>query len=233
MGNIKPRVIPYGRESVRIGTLWHFARNVPGLGSVMSTESDQSSGNRQHGSSPEEERQRTGLFRWDDPENLVPPWSVPPGLMIPGPRQPQADDSPEPARQPAPTGKPRTGKPRTGKPQSQLPTGKPRMGQPVTTIPGPAWRLPRDGSYAHRNRRLPAPITPAPRLSVPKAPAPRLSVPTASAPRTPGTKLLSDQSRAIRRRPGLPAPGRTPALGGRPSRCPRPAASRTDPGPHR
>ena len=63
----------------------------------MSTESDQSSGNRQHGSSPEEERQRTGLFRWDDPENLVPPWSVPPGLMIPGPRQPQADDSPEPA----------------------------------------------------------------------------------------------------------------------------------------
>ena len=221
-----------------------FARNVPGLGSVMSTESDQSSGNRQHGSSPEEERQRTGLFRWDDPENLVPPWSVPPGLMIPGPRQPQADDSPEPAPEAAPkqapdrqarTGKPQepAGKPRTGKPQSQLPTGKPPVGQPVTTIPGRAWRLPRDGSCAQRNRRLPAPTTPAPRLSAPKAPASRLSVPTASAPRTPGTKLLSDQSRAIRRRPGLPAPGRTPALGGRPSRCPRPAASRTDPGPHR
>ena len=97
MGNIKPRVIPYGRESVRIGTVRHFAGNVPGLGSVMSTESDQSSGNRQHGSSSEEERQRTGLFRWDDPENLVPPWSVPPGLMIPGPRQPKVGDSPEPA----------------------------------------------------------------------------------------------------------------------------------------
>ena len=59
---------------------------------MVSTESDQSSGNRYHGSSPEEERQRTGLFRWDDPENLVPSWSVPPGLMVPGPRQPQADD---------------------------------------------------------------------------------------------------------------------------------------------
>ena len=62
----------------------------------MGTESDQSSENRQHDSSPEEERQRTGLFRWDDPENLVPPWSVPPGLMVPGPRRSQAADSPEP-----------------------------------------------------------------------------------------------------------------------------------------
>ena len=26
IGNIKPRVIPYGRESVRIGTLWHFCQ---------------------------------------------------------------------------------------------------------------------------------------------------------------------------------------------------------------
>src|SRR6266849_6896713 len=67
-----------------------FARNVPGLGSVMNTESDQSSGNRHQGSLPEEDRQRTGLFRWNDPENLMPPWSVPPGLLVPGPRQPQA-----------------------------------------------------------------------------------------------------------------------------------------------
>ena len=67
----------------------------------MSTESDQSSGNRHDGSSPEEERQRTGLFRWDDPENLVPSWSVPPGLMVPGPRQPQADDARRAAEAPA------------------------------------------------------------------------------------------------------------------------------------
>ena len=59
---------------------------------MVSTESDQSSGNCYHSSSSEEERQRTGLFRWPDSENLVPPWSVPPGLMVPGPRQPQADD---------------------------------------------------------------------------------------------------------------------------------------------
>ena len=63
----------------------------------MSTESNQSSGNRHHGSSPDEERQRTGLFRWNDSENLVPSWSVPPGLMVPGPRPPQADDAPEQA----------------------------------------------------------------------------------------------------------------------------------------
>ena len=71
---------------------------------MVSTESDQSSGNRYHGSSPEEERQRTGLFRWDGSENLVPSWSVPPGLMLPGPRQPQAGDpaAQAPDRQAAP-----------------------------------------------------------------------------------------------------------------------------------
>jgi hypothetical protein len=35
------------------------------------------------------------MFRWDDPENLVPSWSVPPGLMVPEPRQPEADDAPD------------------------------------------------------------------------------------------------------------------------------------------
>src|ERR1700757_2794175 len=64
----------------------------------MDTESDQSSGNRNVGPSPEnsreEERQRTGLFRWDDPKNLMPAWSVPAGLIVPGPRQPQADAQP-------------------------------------------------------------------------------------------------------------------------------------------
>ena len=39
-----------------------------------------------------------------------------------------------------------------------MPRGKPRTdkrpaSQPLTTIPGPAWRLPQDGSCAHRNRR--------------------------------------------------------------------------------
>ena len=62
----------------------------------MSTESNQSSGNRDiplsQEDSREEERQHTGLFRWDDPENLMPSWSVPSGLMVPGPRQPDADD---------------------------------------------------------------------------------------------------------------------------------------------
>src|SRR5690242_10437863 len=64
----------------------------------MGTESNQSSGNRNipasQDDSREEERQRTGLFRWDDPVNLMPPWSVPPGLMVPGPRQPDADAQP-------------------------------------------------------------------------------------------------------------------------------------------
>src|SRR5690242_20709821 len=72
----------------------------------MDTESNQSSGNRNipafQDESWEEERQRTGLFRWDDPENLMPPWSVPPGLMVPGPRQPDADAQPAgPGPQPA------------------------------------------------------------------------------------------------------------------------------------
>ena len=64
----------------------------------MGTESDQSSGNRNIGAWPEdsreEERQRTGLFRWDNSENLMPSWSVPPGLMVPGPRQPEPDVQP-------------------------------------------------------------------------------------------------------------------------------------------
>jgi hypothetical protein len=73
---------------------------------VVSTESNQSSGNRNipasRDDSWEEERQRTGLFRWEDPENLMPPWSVPPGLMVPGPRQPDADAQPaDPGPQPA------------------------------------------------------------------------------------------------------------------------------------
>jgi len=73
---------------------------------VVSTESNQSSGNRDiplsEEDSREEERQRTGLFRWDDPQKLMPSWSVPPGLVVPGPRQPDADDRPsEPGARPS------------------------------------------------------------------------------------------------------------------------------------
>src|SRR4249920_2594386 len=86
----------------------------------MGTESNQSSGNRNipvsREDSREEERQYTGLFRWDDPENLMPSWSVPPGLIIPGPRQPEsgprpAESGPRPAEsgpQPADAGSPPT-----------------------------------------------------------------------------------------------------------------------------
>src|SRR5690348_17371514 len=71
----------------------------------MGTGSNQSSGKRNvpasRDDSWEEERQRTGLFRWDDPENLMPPSSFPPGLMVPGPRQPDADAQPaDPGLQP-------------------------------------------------------------------------------------------------------------------------------------
>ena len=77
----------------------------------MGTESNQSSGNRNipvsREDSREEERQYTGLFRWDDPENLMPSWSVPPGLIVPGPRQPEADAQPaESGPRPAGPGSP-------------------------------------------------------------------------------------------------------------------------------
>src|SRR5438552_2783573 len=75
----------------------------------MSTEGNQSSGNRDiplsQEDSREEERQRTGLFRWDDPENLMPSWPVPRGLIVPGPRQPDADARPsEPGPRPSESG---------------------------------------------------------------------------------------------------------------------------------
>src|SRR5690349_21387615 len=80
----------------------------------MGTEGNQSSGNRNIPASPEdsweEERQHTGLFRWDNPENLMPSWSVPPGLTIPGPREPEADAQPaESGPRPAGPGSPPAG----------------------------------------------------------------------------------------------------------------------------
>src|SRR5271168_4676606 len=59
----------------------------------MNTESNQSSGNRYQDSSPEEEAQRTGAFGWGEAAGPVPPWSVPPGLIVPGPRSPYAGTS--------------------------------------------------------------------------------------------------------------------------------------------
>src|ERR1700677_522038 len=67
------------------------ARNVHALGSVMNTESNQSSGNRYQDSPAPKEAQRTGAFGWGEPAGPVPPWSVPPGLIVPGPRLPFAD----------------------------------------------------------------------------------------------------------------------------------------------
>src|SRR5689334_7039285 len=60
----------------------------------MDTESNQSNENRYQDASQEDERQRTGLFRWEEPHNLMPPWSVPPGLLVPRPHQPDADATP-------------------------------------------------------------------------------------------------------------------------------------------
>src|ERR1700761_1123062 len=72
----------------------------------MDTESNQSSEERYQDASQEEDRQRTGLYRWQEPQNLMPPWSVPPGLLVPGPRQPEADAAPQPAdRQPVDPGR--------------------------------------------------------------------------------------------------------------------------------
>ncbi len=55
----------------------------------MDTESNQSSDNGDRNCSLEDDRQRTGLFARDEPDNLMPPWSVPPGLLVPAPRQPE------------------------------------------------------------------------------------------------------------------------------------------------
>ena len=55
----------------------------------MDTESNQSSDNSDKYLSLEDDRQRTGLFSEEEPDNLMPPWSVPPGLLVPPPRQPE------------------------------------------------------------------------------------------------------------------------------------------------
>ena len=181
---------------------------MPGLGSVVDTESDQSSGNRNIGASPEdsreEERQRTGLFRWDDPENLMPSWSVPPGLMVPGPRQPEPDAQPPgpdaPASRPA---------------QPRRPSLMPKS-QPPATVPGLASHPPPDGSCAPHRRRTPARRVPLPRnprvtslLSRSRRPLP------APVPRASGTKLPRNQSPPPQPRPPAsgpaPSPGRAPA----------------------
>ena len=68
------------------------ARKVHELGSVMNTESDQSSENRHQVSPPAENSQHAGTTGWNEPAGLVPSWSVPPGLIVPSPRS-TVDDS--------------------------------------------------------------------------------------------------------------------------------------------
>ena len=88
----------------------------------MGTESNQSSDNSNQDFSLEDDRQRTGLFSWEWPENLMPPWSVPPGLLVPGPRQPESGAGPsrpavpQPAAStlPAQPGGPQPGGPQPG-----------------------------------------------------------------------------------------------------------------------
>src|SRR5690348_18178045 len=90
----------------------------------MDTESNQSNEDRYQDASQEDERERTGLFRWGEPHNLMPPWSVPPGLLVPGPRPPDADATPsrsvhasatpepsEPGSPPEPTAEPEASEP--------------------------------------------------------------------------------------------------------------------------
>src|ERR1700730_14981087 len=117
----------------------------------MSTESNQSSGNRDiplsQEDSREEERQRTGLFRWDDPENLMPSWSVPSGLMVPGPRQPDADD--QPSARDARASQPGA---RLTKHESQQSAAEPAA-SPSTSWPGVA---PPAGWFLHSAQSLPA-----------------------------------------------------------------------------
>jgi hypothetical protein len=76
----------------------------------MGTESNQSSDNSYQDFSLEDGRQRTGLFSWEEPENQMPPWSVPPGLLVPGPRQPEPEARPAGSAQkpamPAPPAEP-------------------------------------------------------------------------------------------------------------------------------
>src|ERR1700760_272613 len=89
----------------------------------MDTESNHSGNNSDQDVSLEDDRQHTGLFSWGGPDNLMPPWSVPPGLLVPGPRQPESGASPSGPPAPA-TGEPAalaTGEPAapaTGEPAS-------------------------------------------------------------------------------------------------------------------
>ena len=91
----------------------------------MDTESNQSNEDRYHDPSQEDERQRTGLFRWEEPHNLMPPWSVPPGLLVPKPHQPAAE--------PAQPGRPRWG---VLSPRSTFPPAA--HSPPQTAAGGPA-----------------------------------------------------------------------------------------------
>ena len=201
---------------------------------MVDTESNQSSGNRNISASQEdsreereEERQRTGLFRWDDPENLMPSWSVPEGLIVPGPRQPDADTQPSGPGPQAAAAEPAAS-------DSSWPGVAPPAGWFLHASQSPS--VPRQESAPAQEsqesreslgdqpgqRSAPRAPDPAPLLT----PAPfRVPVPQAPQTRLPRSR---SRSRSLQPQP-LPLP-RPPVLGRAPVPCPRPRVSRTDPG---
>ena len=104
----------------------------------------------------------------------MPPWSVPPGLLVPGPRQPEADAAPtRPAPEPTAPAPPQApdqpmqpaqlaAAPAAAQPAAARPAHNQRSLRSVsrrpTTTPGRAWRCRPVGSSAHSRRpRLLAP----------------------------------------------------------------------------
>src|ERR1035438_7088431 len=112
------------------------ARNVHELGSVMNTESNQSSENRSFGSSPPEESQPQSAFGWGEPAGLVPPWSVPLGLVVPPPRPP--DPETHLSQEPVDDGDAWPGVARPARWFLRAPQPAPSAPQPAPSAPQPA-----------------------------------------------------------------------------------------------
>ena len=224
---------------------------MPGLGSVVDTESYQSSENRDIGASPEdsleEERQRTGLFRWDDPENLMPSWSVPPGLIVPGPRHPEANAQPPgpapqpPGPAPQPPGsapQPDAEEPASG--DSPWPGVAPPAGWFLRAASPPVARQESASARESEGDQPAQPFaSPAPGSGTPglrdEAPAePEPSAPAAPTSLWPGAIAWPSASPSPSPARALaPARARTPVPARTPAADPHPPASRTDPGPLR
>src|SRR5208282_837967 len=176
------------------------------LGSVMNTESHQSSENRHQDSSPAQEPQRTGVFGWGEPVGLVPPWSVPPGLIVPHPRAPQTDAlaGDEPSENPVQDA--HDGNPAHQALSNQDPTHEASAAQrPPAEAPGEA--------PAAEDDAWPGIAPPAGWFLSPAAPPPQQRPPPQA-------------------QTGPPPPARPP-MPGAPGACPRRVGSLTDPGPPR